>query len=64
MSPNNGSILFQLQEGGEACQVSLQAGIAVIDPFQLRLACSAPARSCALILAEHEVSQTSHCVPP
>ena len=46
----------QLQEGGEAGQVSAQSGIMVIDPFQLRLVCSAPARTCALILADPQVS--------
>ncbi|KAK9904998.1 hypothetical protein WJX75_007420 [Coccomyxa subellipsoidea] len=52
------------QEGGEAGQVSAQSGITVIDPFQLRLVCSAPARTCALILADPQVEQQDESPSP
>ncbi|BDA49831.1 probable trafficking protein particle complex subunit 11 at N-terminal half [Coccomyxa sp. Obi] len=38
--------------GGEAGQVVATTGITVVDPFQLKLVCSAPARTCPLIVAD------------
>ena len=46
---------FLLQAGGEAGQVVATTSIAVVDPFQLQLVCSAPAGTCSLIIADPQV---------
>lgn len=46
--------------GEEAGQVAVTCGISVLEPFEMQLVCSLPARSSSLILPDAEVPLVTH----
>ena len=60
-----------MQERSQSGQIAVSLTVAAEEPFQARLHCRAPARSCALILAPDQeagppgasqVQQPTHCL--